>query len=311
MIPVSRARTHADMMSHGTHDHQADHDLIHPSKAYDRDSSEPEYAVGPDPTPFRTDPRTNQFRHRPPIGPRLRLRYDVGDADGLEEIDDDLYHDLTGMFTGEAGWANRQEDTRQSSFEGAYKRGERQDHTALGPRYHPDDQEDHEAPAQPVPVSTQPGSPGTSAPSQATGHGQPYQGQGTESCSGHEDPGTPEPAPQSQPVGRPSQETPKDSHPPCCAETPTGRTPPGLPPPPWQKASSPQPRRRVRGGKKVYKRTARAIRIHMEARAKGATDPAYRVPLEDVQDCTYPRTPQCRERRPDGPQQGGGSGPRP
>ena len=44
----------------------------------------------------------------------------------------------------------------------------------------------------------------------------------------------------------------------------------------------------MRGGKKVYKRTARAIRIHMEARVKGATDLAYRVPLEDVQDCTYP-----------------------
>ena len=60
----------------------------------------------------------------------------MGRIDGREEIDEDLYRDLTGLFNGEAGWANRRNETGPAATHEASGQRLRQDHTVIGPRYY-------------------------------------------------------------------------------------------------------------------------------------------------------------------------------
>ena len=117
--------------------------------------SESEFSVDPVSATLRSYRLAKSAPYRDPVVPWSRHRYDLEDADGLGDLDDNLYRDIEGMFGGEEGWANGQEDTLQSPTGGA---------TMLC------DQAIQETPAQPVPASAKPGGPGTPAASQATGH---------------------------------------------------------------------------------------------------------------------------------------------
>ena len=77
--------------------------------------SELEFSVDPVSATLRSYRLAKSAPYRDPVVPRLQHRYDLEDAD----LDDDLYRDIKGMFGGEEGWANGQEDTLQSPTGGA------------------------------------------------------------------------------------------------------------------------------------------------------------------------------------------------
>ena len=81
--------------------------------------SKSEFSVDPVSATLRSYCLAKSAPYRDLIGPRLRHRYDLEDADGLGDLDDDLYRDIKGMFRGEEGWANGREDTLQSPTGGA------------------------------------------------------------------------------------------------------------------------------------------------------------------------------------------------
>ena len=115
----SRDWTSSEVPVHGDRDPKEGHNLSHPLGTHRGDMSESEFSVDPVSATLRSYRLAKSAPYRDPVVPWSRHRYDLEDADGLGDLDDNLYRDIEGMFGGEEGWANGQEDTLQSPTGGA------------------------------------------------------------------------------------------------------------------------------------------------------------------------------------------------